>query len=38
VKALASYQKALEIDPNIPNAAAARDVVKKLGEELAQKQ
>jgi CubicO group peptidase (beta-lactamase class C family) len=35
VKALASYQKALEINPNFPNAAAARDVVKKLSEELA---
>jgi hypothetical protein len=31
------YQKALEIDPNFPNAAVARDVVKKLSEELAQK-
>ena len=38
VKALESYQKALEINPNFPNAAAARDVVKKLTEELAQKQ
>ncbi|HEX6717812.1 MAG TPA: serine hydrolase [Pyrinomonadaceae bacterium] len=37
VKALESYQKALEIDPNFSNAAAARDVVKKLSEELAQK-
>ena len=37
VKALESYQKALEINPNFPNAAAARDVVKKLSEELAQK-
>lgn len=35
--ALASYQKALELDPNFSNAAAARDVVKKLSEELAQK-
>jgi tetratricopeptide (TPR) repeat protein len=37
VKALESYQKALELNPNFPNAAAARDVVKKLSEELAQK-
>lgn len=37
-KALASYQKALEIDPNFPNAPAARQVVKKLSEELVQKQ
>ena len=36
-KALESYQKALEIDPNFPNAAAAREVVKKLSEETAQK-
>jgi len=32
-----AYQKALEINPNFPNAAAARDVVKKLTEEMAQK-
>jgi CubicO group peptidase (beta-lactamase class C family)/tetratricopeptide (TPR) repeat protein len=38
VKALASYQKALEINPNFPNAAAAREVVKRLSDELAQKQ
>ncbi|HEX3250428.1 MAG TPA: serine hydrolase [Pyrinomonadaceae bacterium] len=38
VKALESYQKALELNPNFPNAATARDVVKKLSEELAQKQ
>jgi CubicO group peptidase (beta-lactamase class C family)/Flp pilus assembly protein TadD len=38
VKALESYQKALELNPSFPNAAAARDVVKKLSEELAQKQ
>ena len=37
VKALESYQKALEINPNFPNAAAAREVVKKLTEETAQK-
>ena len=37
VKGLEFYQKALEIDPNFPNAAVARDVVKKLSEELAQK-
>ncbi len=36
-KALESYQKALEIDPNFPNAAAAREIVKKLSEETAQK-
>ncbi|HKV33049.1 MAG TPA: serine hydrolase [Pyrinomonadaceae bacterium] len=36
-KALESYQKALEINPNFPNAAAAREVVKKLSEETAQK-
>ena len=38
VSALASYQKALELNPNFPNAATARDVVKKLSDELAQKQ
>jgi len=37
-RALASYQKALEVNPNFPNAAAARDVVKKLTDEMAQKQ
>jgi tetratricopeptide (TPR) repeat protein len=37
VSALASYQKALELNPNFPNAATARDIVKKLSEELAQK-
>lgn len=37
VKGLEFYRKALEIDPNFPNAAAARDGVKKLSEELAQK-
>ena len=37
VKALASYQKALEVDPNFSNAVAAREVVKKLTEETAQK-
>ena len=37
VKALELYQKALEIDPKFSNAAAAREVVKKLTEELAQK-
>lgn len=36
-KALESYQRALSLNPNFPNAAAARDVVKKLSEELAQK-
>ena len=37
-KALESYQKALALNPNFPNAAAARDVVKRLSEELPQKQ
>ena len=37
VKALEFYQKALEVDPKFPNAAAAREVVKKLTEETAQK-
>lgn len=37
VKALESYQKALDVNPNFPNAAAAREVVKKLSEETAQK-
>jgi CubicO group peptidase (beta-lactamase class C family) len=37
VKALESYQKALEINPNFPNAAVARETVKKLSDELAQK-
>lgn len=37
-KALESYQTALALDPNFPNAVAARDVVKRLSEELAQKQ
>lgn len=37
VRALAWYQKALEVDPNFSNAAAAREVVKKLTEETAQK-
>ncbi len=32
-KALESYKKALEIDPNFGNAAAAREIVKKLAEE-----
>jgi CubicO group peptidase (beta-lactamase class C family) len=36
VKALESYQKALELDPNFFNAAVAREVVKKLTAELAQ--
>ena len=36
-KGLEFYQKALGIDPNFPNASVARDVVKKLTEELAQK-
>ena len=38
LKALQSYQKALEVDPNFRNAAAAREVVKKLSEEVTQKQ
>lgn len=38
LKALQFYQKALEVDPNFPNAAAAREVVKKLNEEVTQKQ
>lgn len=37
VKALELYQKALATDPNFFNAAAAREVVKKLSEELAEK-
>lgn len=37
VKALESYQRALEINPNFANAAAAREAVKKLSEETAQK-
>jgi tetratricopeptide (TPR) repeat protein len=37
-KALASYQKALEVNPNFPNAATAREIVKKLSDEQAQKQ
>lgn len=34
-KALASYQKALATNPEFGNAAAAKEVVKKLAEELA---
>jgi tetratricopeptide (TPR) repeat protein len=34
-KALASYRKALETNPNFGNAAAAKDIVQKLSEELA---
>lgn len=34
-KALESYKKALEINPNFPNAAAARETVQKLSSELA---
>ncbi len=34
-KALASYQKALELNPNFPNAAAAKEIVKKLTDEIA---
>jgi tetratricopeptide (TPR) repeat protein len=34
-KALESYKKALEIDPNFPNAAAAKGIVTKLSNELA---
>lgn len=34
-KALASYQKALAINPEFGNAAGAKDIVKKLTEELA---
>ncbi|HET7286691.1 MAG TPA: tetratricopeptide repeat protein, partial [Pyrinomonadaceae bacterium] len=37
LKALESYQKALELDPNFFNAAVAREVVKKLTAELAEK-
>ena len=33
--ALQSYAKALEIDPNFPNATTAREIVKKLTEESA---
>jgi len=32
-KALESYKKALEINPNFPNATAAREIVKKLSGE-----
>ena len=32
-KALASYKKALDINPGYPNAAAAKEVVKKLTDE-----
>ncbi len=35
VKALESYKKALEINPNFPNATAAREIVKKLSDEVA---
>ncbi|MFZ0062487.1 MAG: tetratricopeptide repeat protein, partial [Pyrinomonadaceae bacterium] len=34
-KALASYKKALEIDPAFGNAAVAKEIVQKLTEELA---
>ena len=33
-KALASYKKALELNPNFPNAAVAREIVTKLSTEL----
>jgi CubicO group peptidase (beta-lactamase class C family)/tetratricopeptide (TPR) repeat protein len=33
-KALEHYKKALEINPNFPNAAAAREIVKRLTSEL----
>ena len=33
VKALESYKKALEVNPNFPNAANAREIVKKLSGE-----
>jgi CubicO group peptidase (beta-lactamase class C family) len=33
-KALESYKKALEINPNFPNAANAREIVKKLSNEV----
>ena len=33
-KALQHYKKALEINPNFPNAAAAREIVKRLTSEL----
>lgn len=32
-KALQSYKRALELNPNFPNAAAAREIVKKLSSE-----
>ena len=32
--ALASYKKALEINPNYPSSGAAREIVKKLSSEL----
>ena len=34
-KAIASYQKALDTNPTYPNAATAKDTVKKLTDELA---
>ena len=33
-KALASYKKALEVNPNFANAAVAREIVTKLSVEL----
>ena len=33
-RALESYKKALEVDPNFPNASNARDIVKKLSNEV----
>ena len=34
-KALASYQKALDTNPSFGNAAGAKEIVRKLTEELA---
>ncbi len=33
-KALESYKKALEVNPNFPNASSAREIVKKLSNEV----
>jgi tetratricopeptide (TPR) repeat protein len=36
--ALAAYKKALELNPNFPNANAAKEIVRKLSEEIAGQQ
>ncbi len=36
-RALESYKKALELNPNFPNAPAAKEIVKKLSSELGEK-